>query len=55
MLFSSGKTRRDWLCQIGFDLFIINHFFFTVYYGFKIAITDPEINSKQHYFNLIST
>lgn len=25
------------------DLFLINHFFFTVYYAFKISICDPEL------------
>ena len=40
---AGGATRNNWLKQIGFDLFVINHFFFTVYYGFKISITDPEL------------
>ena len=40
---AGGATRNNWLKQIGFDLFLINHFFFTVYYAFKISITDPQL------------
>jgi hypothetical protein len=39
-----GAGRANFLKQIGFDLFVINHFFFTMYYGFKISITDPEVS-----------
>ncbi len=41
---AGGATRNNFLKQLGFDLFVINHFFFTMYYGFKISITDPEIS-----------
>ena len=38
-----GAARANFLKQIGFDLFVINHFFFILYYGFKISITDSQV------------
>ena len=36
---AGGATRNNWLKQMGFDLLLHGHFFFPLYYAFKIAIT----------------
>lgn len=35
-----GAARANWFNQIGFDLFLHGHFFFPIYYAFKISITE---------------
>jgi hypothetical protein len=41
---AGGATRNNWLKQMGFDLLLHGHFFFPLYYAFKISITgEPSL------------